>query len=133
VSRVRAGDRLGPVTVGPVTITDIVRFAGASGDFNPLHHDPAVGDAAGLGGVIAMGQYQAALVAGVLSDAAGVENVRRYRVRFVRPVRPGDVIEIAGDATAGADGSVEVALSASVRGTEVLAADATIQNEGETS
>jgi acyl dehydratase len=86
-----AGD---PIELGPITITDIVRFAGAGGDFNPLHHDESVARAAGFPGVIAMGQMQAAMLARVLSDRFPLAAVREYRVRFAAPVRPGDTLTL---------------------------------------
>lgn len=80
-------------------MTDIVRFAGAGGDFNPLHHDPAAATAAGFDGVIAMGQMTAGMLAGWVTDWCGVEHLRELEVRFVAPVRPGDVLELAGEVT----------------------------------
>jgi acyl dehydratase len=85
-------------TIGPVTQTDIVRFAGAGGDFNPLHHDPAAAAAAGFSGVIAMGQFQAGALAGLLSDWVGVEHVLSFSVRFVSPVSLGDTLELSANA-----------------------------------
>ena len=55
-------------TVGPLTITDIVRFAGAGGDFNPLHHDVEFAARAGFPTVLAHGQLTAGLLAGWVSD-----------------------------------------------------------------
>jgi acyl dehydratase len=51
-----------PRTFGPVSQTDIVRFAGAGGDFNPLHHDREFAGAAGFERPIAMGQFTAGLL-----------------------------------------------------------------------
>lgn len=96
----RAGDTPESRRIGPVTATDIVRFAGAGGDFNPLHHDPAAAQAAGFPGVIAMGQYTAGLLAALLSDWVGIENLREFEVRFMSPVFAGDVIEVTAEVTA---------------------------------
>jgi len=71
-----------PRTVGPITQTDIVRFAGAGGDFNPLHHDLGFAASAGFQRPIAMGQLTAGLLAGWLTDWCGVENLLRFEVRF---------------------------------------------------
>lgn len=79
-------------TVGPISQTDIVRFAGAGGDFNPLHHDPEFVRSSGFPGVIAMGQMHAGILAGLLSDWVGVEHIREYEVRFVAPVFLGDIL-----------------------------------------
>lgn len=98
---VRAGvdDRPRPRTVGPITQTDIVRFAGAGGDFNPLHHDPEFAASAGFERPIAMGQLTAGLLAGWLTDWCGVENLIAYEVRFTAPLTIGDVVELSGVVT----------------------------------
>ena len=108
-----------PRRVGPITQTDIVRFAGAGGDFNPLHHDPEVAAAAGFDRPIAMGQLTAALLAGWLTDWCGVENLRSFEVRFTAPLRIGDVVELSGAVTSEDSGLASLDLRAS-RGDEVL-------------
>ncbi|RFA10493.1 acyl dehydratase [Subtercola boreus] len=113
--------------IGPVTRTDIVRFAGAGGDFNPLHHDPDAARAAGFDDVIAMGQFQAGLLAGYLTDWVGVENLRRLEVRFRAPVRLGDVLELSATVGEAADGLTAVSLVASVGGVVVVSAEASVE------
>ena len=81
-----------PVTYGPLTRTDLVRYAGASGDFNPLHHDHAYAAKAGLRDVMAHGMLSAGLLASALTRWFGPGAVRRYAVRFRSPVWPGDVL-----------------------------------------
>lgn len=98
--------------VGPVTRTDIVRFAGASGDFNPLHHDEGYARAAGFPTVFAMGQLQAGLLSRLAADWLGLENVRSYRVRFRAKVWPGDVLVLRGREVARDDGIVSCELEA---------------------
>jgi len=88
-----------PRTVGPITQTDIVRFAGAGGDFNPLHHDLGFAASAGFQRPIAMGQLTAGLLAGWLTDWCGVENLLRFEVRFTAPLTIGDVVELSGVVT----------------------------------
>ncbi|MFR9804989.1 MaoC/PaaZ C-terminal domain-containing protein [Pseudonocardia sp. RS010] len=68
-----------------MTRTDIVRFAGAGGDLDPLHHDQASAARAGFDDVIAKGQFQAGLVAAWLSDWCVVEHLRELEVRFRVP------------------------------------------------
>ena len=99
------GDRSAPRSFGPLTRADIARFAGAGGDFNPLHLDDDVAREAGFPSVIAMGQLQAGIVAGVLSDWVGVEQVTRFEVRFASPFVLGDLLEVSGEVRA-IDGAV---------------------------
>jgi acyl dehydratase len=94
-----AGDHPAPRRVGPLTQTDIVRFAGAGGDFNPLHHDPQFAASAGFAHPIAMGQLTAGLLAAWLTDWCGVENLREYDVRFTAPLSIGDTVELSGEVT----------------------------------
>jgi acyl dehydratase len=82
--------------LGPVTRSDIVRFAGAGGDFNPLHHDEEYARAAGYGGVFAMGQMQAGMLSRLATDWLGLSNIRSYRVRFRARVIPGDTLVLRG-------------------------------------
>jgi 3-hydroxybutyryl-CoA dehydratase len=97
---VDVGHRPDPRRFGPVTQTDIVRFAGAGGDFNPLHHDPDAAAAAGFTRPIAMGQLTAGLLAGWVTDSFGVENLRRLEVRFSAPLAIGDEVSLEGEVVA---------------------------------
>jgi acyl dehydratase len=85
--------------IGPLTRTDIVRFAGAGGDFNPLHHDEEYARAAGFPTVFSMGQFQAGLLSRLVAEELGTENVRAFKVRFKAKVWPGDVLIMRGRAT----------------------------------
>jgi 3-hydroxybutyryl-CoA dehydratase len=114
------GDEAVPRQVGPVTQTDIVRFAGAGGDFNPLHHDEAAARAAGFPGVLAMGQFTAGALAGLLTDWVGIENVREFEVRFLSPVFIGDVVRLTAAATEVADAEANIRLSAMVGDREAV-------------
>ena len=138
--RASVGDRPGPRRFGPVTQTDIVRFAGAGGDFNPLHHDPERARAAGFEAPIAMGQMTAGVLAGWLTDWCGVENLRSYEVRFTAPVRIGDTLELSGavvevtsdpgsasDPGGGSGRLARLELLASVDGSPVLTGAATVR------
>ncbi len=81
--------------VGPITRTDIVKFAGAGGDFNPVHHDEEFARRAGHPSVFAMGMLTAGLLGDFVADWLGLAQVARFNVRFVRPVWPGDVLALA--------------------------------------
>jgi 3-hydroxybutyryl-CoA dehydratase len=118
-----------PRRIGPVTATDIVRFAGAGGDFNPLHHDPAVARAAGFESIIAMGQFSAGVLAGYLTDWVGIENLRSFEVRFVAPVRAGDLLELSATVTELGDGTATVELAATVDGATVVTGIARVAND----
>lgn len=86
-------------TEGPVSRTDIVRYAGASGDFNPLHHDEVVAKEAGLPSVFAMGMLGAGYLARLVSDWLGLQNLQHFRVRFAAQVWPGEVLHSSGSVT----------------------------------
>jgi acetoacetyl-CoA synthetase len=118
---------------GPLTQTDIVRFAGAGGDFNPLHHDPAFARQAGFDAPIAMGQFTAALMSGWLTDWCGVENLHAFSVRFEAPVSLGDIIEFTAHVTGSQPdpatpgrSRAELALNASVGDSTVVAGRAVV-------
>jgi acyl dehydratase len=81
-----------PVRTHRLTRTDLVRYAGASGDFNPMHHDDEHARAAGLPSVFGHGMFSMGLLATALTDWAGIGNVVAYRVRFTRQTWPGEVL-----------------------------------------
>jgi 3-hydroxybutyryl-CoA dehydratase len=120
------GDSPVPRRVGPITATDIVRFAGAGGDFNPLHHDEAAARAAGFDSIIAMGQFSAGLIAGLLSDWVGIENVRALEVRFVAPVVVGDLVELSAEVIEVRGTEADVSLAAIVGTKQVVTATAKV-------
>lgn len=93
------GETLEPAVVGPLTRTDFVRYAGASGDFNPIHHDDEFARAAGNPSVFGHGMLTAGLLARCVSRHVGLENLRRYKVRFATRVWPGDVVTCSGRIT----------------------------------
>lgn len=98
-------------TVGPITRTDIVRYAGASGDFHPLHHDAEFAKTAGFPDVFAMGMLQAGLLSAFVADWLGAERVRSFTVRFREQVWPGDTLTCNGRITGrepGPDGALLV-------------------------
>ncbi|HEX4720549.1 MAG TPA: MaoC/PaaZ C-terminal domain-containing protein [Thermoleophilaceae bacterium] len=81
-------------TTEEITRTQIVRFAGAAGDFNPMHHDEPFARAAGQPSVFAMGQLSAAILGAAVAEWLGRDNVAAYGVRFTGKVWPGDRLEI---------------------------------------
>lgn len=93
---VAVGDIAEPRLFGPITRTDIVRYAGASGDFNPIHHDQGFAESSGFPTVFSIGMYQAALLATFATDWLGAERIRRFTVRFSEQVWPDDVLTCTG-------------------------------------
>jgi acyl dehydratase len=96
---VTIGDAIPPLTTVPVTHLQLVRYAGASGDFNPLHTDPAIGERIGTGGIIAHGMLIMGFVGRMLSDYVGPEALRKFNVRFKGMTRIDDVITCSGTIT----------------------------------
>jgi acyl dehydratase len=93
---IREGDAGPETTVGPITRTDIVRYAGAGGDFNPIHHDEEFAKAAGMPSVFSHGLLSAGLLGQYLARWVGLANVRSYGVRFTGQVWPGDRLLLKG-------------------------------------
>lgn len=76
-----------PAQTFRVTRADLVRYAGASGDFNPIHWSDRIATKVGLPGVIAHGMFTMALVGRAITEWAGAPDaVVEYGVRFTRPV-----------------------------------------------
>ena len=86
---VNVGDAA-PVRQHTLTRTDLVIYAGASGDFNPMHHDEIQAQAAGMPSVFGHGMFSAGLLASAITDYVGIGNLRRYNVRFSKQTWPGD-------------------------------------------
>ncbi|GHO53454.1 MaoC family dehydratase [Ktedonobacter sp. SOSP1-85] len=96
---VQVGDEIPTLTKDPMTLQRLVRYAGASGDFNPLHTDPAVGEAVGTGGIIAHGMLIMGFVGQMLSDYVGPTALRKFNVRFKGMTHLGDTITCSGTIT----------------------------------
>jgi len=125
-SEVVEGDELPPLQV-PVTRADLVRYAGASGDFNPIHWHERAAREVGLPDVIAHGMLTMALATRLVSQWAGDPGaVVECGVRFTRPVvvpddGTGALVELAGTVTeVRDDGAVVVAIVARSDGRTVL-------------
>jgi acyl dehydratase len=100
MKRVEVGDRLGPLEKTPITKRQLVEYAGASGDFNPIHYDEPFAREGGFPSVIAHGMLSMAFFGQLLSDWAGPHAVARIGVRFKAVTFPGDVVTVAGEVTA---------------------------------
>jgi acyl dehydratase len=93
---VAVGGTMPPLVKPPIQQIQLTRYAGASGDFNPIHQDDAFAKAAGMGGVFAHGMLSMGFVAQSVTDWLGIGRVRRISVRFAALVRLGDVITCHG-------------------------------------
>jgi acyl dehydratase len=80
-----------PVLSHELTRTDLVMYAGASGDFNPMHTDETKAQAAGLPSVFGHGMFSAGLLGTALTNWVGIGNLKRYKVRFAKQTWPGEV------------------------------------------
>lgn len=110
-----------------LTRADLVRYAGASGDFNPIHWSDAAAEALGLPDVIAHGMLTMGTALRVVTDWAGDPGrVRSYSVRFTKPVvvpaDSGAVVEFGGTVTKVEDGVATVSIEATCDGVKVLGA-----------
>jgi acyl dehydratase len=75
-----------------LTRTDLVKYAGASGDFNPMHHDEVAAQAAGQPSVFGHGMFSMGLLGSAVTDYVGVGTLTRYQVRFARQTWPDEVL-----------------------------------------
>jgi acyl dehydratase len=75
-----------------LTRTDLVKYAGASGDFNPMHHDEVQAQAAGLPSVFGHGMFSMGLLARAIGDYVGVGNLRTFQVRFTKQTWPDETL-----------------------------------------
>jgi acyl dehydratase len=92
-SEVKAGDTHEEVLVKDLKRTQLVMYAGASGDYNPLHTDePYTKDAAGYPSVFAHGMLTMGMTSRIVSNYVGAANIRKYGVRFTNQVWPGDTL-----------------------------------------
>jgi acyl dehydratase len=91
------GESREQVLVENLSRTQIVQYAGASGDFNPIHHDETFAtQAAGYPSVFAHGMLTMGLTGRLLTDWLGDGVLREYGVRFVKQVWPGDTLTARG-------------------------------------
>ena len=124
-SSVAVGDTVGPLAV-TLTRADLVRYAGASGDLNPIHWSERTATGVGLPDVIAQGMLTMALGARLLTGWCGDPgSVTDYAVRFSRPVvvpddDRGTDLEVSGTVKKLHDDGVEVWLTVSTGGQKVL-------------
>lgn len=125
MSALTVGQTFGPRTI-PVTRTTLVRYAGASTDFNPIHHSDRAAREAGMDGVIAHGMWtMGAALGAVVEWVGGPERIRSQRARFTRPVAVPDTaegtsIEVSATVRKADDETAALALDVTCEGASVL-------------
>jgi acyl dehydratase len=125
-----------PTRTYRVTRADLVRYAGASGDFNPIHWSDRIATAVGLPGVIAHGMYTMALAARALDSWAGAHGrVRELGCKFTKPVvvpddDEGVEVRVAGTVKNLTEDGVHIALEVTCGGEKVLGAPRAVLARG---
>jgi len=130
-SSVKVGDEYG-FELKDVSRTHFVRYAGAGGDFNPIHHDQTFAEKAGLPTVFGMGMFTAGVLARVPTEWFGATSVRRYAIKFTSRIWPGDTVSFRGrvqrlydeDGLAHADLELR---ATNQKGEDLIRADATVR------
>jgi acyl dehydratase len=115
---VKVGD-VAPTIDHELTRTDLVMYAGASGDFNPMHHDEIAAQAAGLPSVFGHGMFSAGLLATAITNYVGIGNLASYRMRFTKQTWPGEML------------STSVAVIEKRPGNEIVLECALVNQDGE--
>lgn len=95
-NEVEVGSELPSLRKGPITQLQLIRYAGASGDFNPIHTVPEYAKEAGLDGTIVHGMLVMGILGQMITDFAGVKAVRKYSVGFKSMTKLGDVVIAKG-------------------------------------
>lgn len=126
MTRLAPGGALGPESYA-VSRADLIRYAGASGDFNPIHWSDRVARAVGLPGVVAHGMYTMALAGRAVSAWVGdPTRIVDFSVRFTKPVvvpddEDGALVEVSGAvAEVDGDGRARIDLTVTCAGRRVL-------------
>jgi acyl dehydratase len=132
---VAVGDALAPLEKSPITTTQLVQYAGASGDFNRIHFDDPFAREAGFPQVIAHGMLSMAFFGQLVADwAGGPARVARLGVRFKAVTFPGDRVTVGGEVVSRDDTSRTVELKLWAKksdGTVTLEGSATVRLGGE--
>ena len=108
-SRLKVGDTHTERVVDNLTRTQIVQYAGASGDYNPIHSDEVyTTKVAGYPSVFAHGMLTMGLTGKMLTNYVGAGRLTKFGVRFTNQVWPGDSLDAKATVTAVKDGLVEL-------------------------
>jgi acyl dehydratase len=129
-SAIEVGQTFTDVLVDDLTRTQIVQYAGASGDYNPLHTDEIFAtQVAGYPSVFAHGMLTMGMTGRLLTDVVGADRLLRFGGRFTSQVWPGDTLTATAtiDAITNVEGEPVVELSVrttNAAGTEVFSGTA---------
>ena len=126
-SRLKVGDTHRERVVENLTRTQIVQYAGASGDYNPIHTDATyTTEVAGYPSVFAHGMLTMGLTGKMLTNYVGDGRLTKFGVRFTNQVWPGDSLDTTATVTAIHDGLVELeVVTTNQDGKEVVRGTAT--------
>jgi len=94
---INVGDKIATLEKGPIPKLQMVKYSGASGDFNPLHSDDDVGKMAGLGGLISHGMLIMGFAGQTITNWIPKKNLRKFGVRFAAMTFPNEVITSNGE------------------------------------
>ena len=108
----QVGDMLPELVDEPLTRTDFVRYQGASGDMNPIHHDEGYARSAGFPTVFAVGMLGAGILGTYVAELFGPENVRKFKVQFREQAWPDDVLTYTGTVVARREDELDLELAA---------------------
>lgn len=127
---INEGDNIPEFVTDPLAEIQFVIYAGASGDFNPLHTVHAFGEKAGFGGVIGHGMLSMALAGRAVTDWVGHKALKKFGVNFRAVTLPKDVLTVKGSVTRkyteDGDNCIDIDLVAeNQRGEKVIVGNAT--------
>jgi acyl dehydratase len=122
----KVGDSWERVIADGLSRTQIVMYAGASGDFHPVHHDELVAHELGYPSIFAHGMLTMGLTGRLLTDVLGEEALLRYGARMVTQVWPGDTLTATLTVEAVRDAEVDLSIrTVNQAGDVVLTGEAT--------
>lgn len=95
-NQITIGQELPNLMIGPITPTDLVKYASASGDFNPIHHDTNYAVHHGLDGIIAHGMLIMAYMGRLCTNWADQRQIKNFTVKFKAMTKPGQTLTCKG-------------------------------------
>jgi len=98
-AEIEEGDGVPTYVVEDLGRKDFVKYAGASGDFNPIHYNQQFATDAGYPSVFGQGMLTAALMANAVTEWLGLAGLQRFQTRFTGQVWPGNTVTVTGEVT----------------------------------